>query len=266
MSLQGMRGFRDAAQSIATLADDLSEKEWTAPSAAEGWTVQDVFTHAAELLGLLVAAVNGELPEPAEPIGVEKLNELAVQSRSDWTPARTLESFRTRFAQGEPVFAALQQEPAASTQAQLLDLGRYPLHAIADMFAFDLTTHLHWDILGPRGPLTHELPPPGEDQIAASLNWLTGGIPQMQSGLAAFLTAPLTLHFTGPGGRTVTLRPDAGRVVVEDGPSTAAVATVTSTGFDALAWTTHRVPWRELTRITGDFVAASRFLDQLNLI
>ncbi|MFD8726286.1 hypothetical protein ACFV2H_52410, partial [Streptomyces sp. NPDC059629] len=134
------------------------------------------------------------------------------------------------------------------------------------MFAFDLATHLHWDVLGPRGPLARELPPPGEDQIAASLSWLIGGIPQMQPGLAAALTAPLTLHFTGPGGRTVTLRPDASRITVDDGPSAAAAATVTSTGYDALAWTTRRAPWRERTRVTGDLVTASRFLDQLNLI
>ena len=41
----------------------------------------------------------------------------------------------------------------------MLDLGTYPLHAIADMFTFDMTTHLRDDILAPRGPITRDLAP-----------------------------------------------------------------------------------------------------------
>jgi hypothetical protein len=51
---------------------------------------------------------------------------------------------RPRAAAGRPApqLKSLQEEPTASTQAQLLDLGSYPLQAIPDMFSFDFYTHL----------------------------------------------------------------------------------------------------------------------------
>ncbi|MFD8725871.1 maleylpyruvate isomerase N-terminal domain-containing protein [Streptomyces sp. NPDC059629] len=266
MSPQGMQGFRLAAASVLAVAEELTDKEWAAPSAAKGWTVQDVVTHIAELMSTLVAAVNGDLPEPAMPIGVEQMNDLAVASRANWTPDQTLKSFQNEFDRAETVFATLQEKPAATTVTPLLDLGEHPLHSIADMFAFDLTTHLYWDILAPRGPLTRVVSWPAEVQIAASLNWLMSGIPRMRAGLAASLTAPLNLAFTGPASRTVSVRPDGDSIVVEDGPATDAVATVVSTGFHALAWTTQRIPWRDHTHVTGDLAATQVFLDHLNLI
>jgi hypothetical protein len=52
------------------------------------------------------------------------------------------------------LFSSLQEEPMASAQTPMLDLGTYPLHAIVDMFTFDMTTHLRYDILAPLGPFT----------------------------------------------------------------------------------------------------------------
>jgi effector-binding domain-containing protein len=65
----------------------------------------------------------------------------------------------------------------------MLDLGSYPLHSIVDMFTFDLTTHLRYDILTLRGPVDRQLPPLAEAQLVPAVSWLLGGIPKMQPDL-----------------------------------------------------------------------------------
>jgi hypothetical protein len=47
----------------------------------------------------------------------------------------------------------------ASAQTPMLDLGTYPLRAIADMFTFDMATTFATTSSRPRGPITRELPP-----------------------------------------------------------------------------------------------------------
>jgi hypothetical protein len=42
--------------------------------------------------------------------------------------------------------------------------------------------------------------------------------------------------------------------------------TLTSTNEDFLAWSTTRLPWRQLVSIDGDQAVAAEFLDALNLI
>ena len=155
----------------------------------------------------------------------------------------------------------------ASTQTPMVDLGTYPLHAIADMFTFDMTTHLRYDILAPRGPITRDLPPLDDVRLIPSVSWLLGGIPQMQPTLAGHLVAPLALRLTGPAAQEVLISTDADVITVRPLDSaTDAAATLTSTSVDFLAWSTTRLPWRQLVSVDGDTTVAADFLDALNLI
>jgi hypothetical protein len=63
------------------------------------------------------------------------------------------------------------------------DLGTYPLHAIVDMFSFDITTHLRYDIVQPRGPIEVSLRRLDERQLGPAVSWLLAGIPRMQCKL-----------------------------------------------------------------------------------
>jgi hypothetical protein len=127
------------------------------------------------LLGLLMAAVGGEVvPE----IAIEALNDIQVAEKRGWNSAPALEALQPNLDKALTVFAPLQDEPLASVETQMLDLGSYPLHSIVDMFTFDLTTHLRYDILAPRGPVDRDLPPLGEAQLAPAVSWLLGGIPR----------------------------------------------------------------------------------------
>lgn len=228
--------------------------------------MQDVITHTTELMALLVSAVSGRAPQDGPVTGIEQVNEVAVHNRAEWTPHDTLNAFSTQFAIAEPVIASLQVPTLATAEAPLLDLGTYPLHAIADMFAFDLTTHLRWDVLAPRGPVLADVGEPTDAQLAGSLNWLTAGIAQMQPELIHALLVPIGLRFTGPAGRAVTVRPRGDSIVVGDGIDDDVWATVTSAGIDALAWMTTRRPWLECTEIDGDVAVTAKFLDALDLV
>ena len=158
MSYEGMAGMRATMGDVSALIGSLDDSEWTMPSAAAGWTIKDVVTHMGDLLGTLALAIRGELDTE---LGIERLNDASVAVKSAWSPAEVVADLEHQAPAMFPLLEALQKEPEASTQAQLLDLGSYPLHAIPDMFAFDFYTHLRWDILTPRGPLAgHDVPEP----------------------------------------------------------------------------------------------------------
>lgn len=164
MSQAGIAGMQLAAHEILTVGETLDSDQWQSTSAASGWSVQDVVVHTGCLLGLLMAAVGGEVvPE----IAIEALNDIQVAEKRGWNSAQALEALQQNLDKALTVFAPLQDEPLASVETQMLDLGSYPLHSIVDMFTFDLTTHLRYDILAPRGPsietyrrwTKHSLPP-----------------------------------------------------------------------------------------------------------
>ena len=67
---------------------------------------------------------------------------------------------------------ALQEEPTASTMVPLADLGTYPLHMMANAFAFDHYCHLYVDILAPEGPLTIEVDPGNDEMIRPGIEWM----------------------------------------------------------------------------------------------
>jgi uncharacterized protein (TIGR03083 family) len=265
VSHKGIQGMRAAGDDVFGVVSGLTDSQWHAASAASGWSVKDVVIHLGSLLELLQGAVaGGDIP----PLGIEELNDQVVGERRDWTPSQTMQFLREQLDSALDTFSGLQDEPVASTLVPMLDLGSYPLHSIAEMFTFDMTTHLHFDILAPRGPIALVHPPLDEIRLGPSVEWLLGGIPQMQPDLANTLDAPIGLRLTGPGGRHVLLSPSSDRVNVTGGADTAAraAATVTSTTEAFLAWSTRRLPWSGTVRIDGDEHIAARFLDALNLI
>lgn len=266
MSTAGVKGMQLAAGDIVAVARSLTEGEWLTPSAADGWSVHDVVTHAGNLLSVVVDAVHGALVVP-DGMGIEALNDIQVRKVREWGSRKTVEFVETQLANALLVFTPLQEEPLASTEAQLLDLGMYSLHAIVDMFTFDFTTHLRLDILAPRGPIMRDTEPLDEARLAPAVNWLLGGIPKMQADLGRHLDGPLGLVLTGPAATSVILRPVNGAVVVDpaDASPETPLATIHSTTADFLAWSTTRLPWRSYVDVAGAKTVAARFLDALNL-
>jgi uncharacterized protein (TIGR03083 family) len=198
----GIAGMRPAAGDLVDIGRGLDDTEWQTPSAAAGWSVRDVISHIGCLLELLQAAVRGEAVPDS---GIEPLNDAMVAERRGWDNTRILENVQKQLEQAIATFIPLQDEPNASVEAPMLDLGTYPLHAIADMFTFDMTTHLRYDIVAPRGPITRQLPPLDELRLGPSVSWLLGGIPKMQADLASHLIAPMALQLTGPAAANILI-------------------------------------------------------------
>jgi uncharacterized protein (TIGR03083 family) len=264
MSYDGMAGLKASLDDVSELLGSVSDREWNYPSAAAGWTVKDVFTHMGDLLGILTSAMRGEL---RTELGLERLNDANVAAKSGWSPAEVAADFERQAAVAVPMFESVQEEPYASTQAQLLDLGSYPLHAIPDMFSFDFYTHLRWDILSPRGPLTgRDTLPEDEVRLKPAVGWLLAGIPKMQAGIRDSLAKPITLVLTGPGGGAWQLDPGDTLITVSPADSEDPAARVESTTHAFTAWATTRLPWRDHATVTGDEQAAATFLDALNLV
>ncbi|MDX6315858.1 MAG: hypothetical protein QOF44_5322 [Streptomyces sp.] len=266
MSKSGLAGMQLATNDILEVARTLTGAQWTAPSAAQGWSVKDVVAHAGNLLGVVIDAVNGQLMTP-DGMGIEELNDVQVARQRDRSPNETMDFLEKQLAQALPLFTALQEEPLASNEAALLDLGSYPLHTIVDMFTFDFTTHLHLDILAPRGPINRTTQPLDEAHLGPSVSWLLGGIPKMQPDLWRRLAGPLALELTGPAARSVVLNPTGSAITLTPAQDhhEQVLATVRSTTADMLAWSTTRVPWRDLVTVDGDQTVAATFLDALNL-
>lgn len=265
MSYEGIAGMRATLGDVSGVISSLKESEWDTPSAAAGWTVKDVFTHFGDLLGILASAIQGTLDTD---LGIEQLNDAHVAAKSAWSPGQVTADLDRQAEVVLPMLESLQEEPNASTQAQLLDLGSYPLHAIPDMFAFDFYTHLRWDILAPRGPLTgHDAPKPDEVRLRPAVGWLLAGIPKMQAGIRDSLAKPVTLVLTGPGGGAWQLDPSTELIAVTPtDPDNPAAARIESTTHSFTAWASTRLPWREYVTATGDERTAATFLDALNLV
>jgi uncharacterized protein (TIGR03083 family) len=265
VSKQGMIGMDVAAQEMLGVGETLTDEQWQLPSGAEGWSVKDVVAHAGCLMAYLMVAVGGAaVPD----IGIEELNEVQVAQKRGLNGTETMAFVRGELAVALETFARLQEEPAASATAPLQDLGTYPLHAIVDMFTFDITTHLRYDIVKPRGPIEVNLPRLDERQLGPAVSWLLAGIPRMQPKLPQAFAGPLSLDLTGPAGTRVTISSDGAAITVM--PSTDSDleprAIITSSTDDFLAWSTRRMPWQRLVSVEGDRDEAARFLNALNLI
>jgi uncharacterized protein (TIGR03083 family) len=265
MSKQGMIGMDLAAQEMLGIGETLTDEQWHLPSGAEGWSVKDIVAHAGCLMALLVAAVGGA----AEPdMGIEELNEVEVAQKRGLDGAQTMAFVRTELATALQTFAPLQEEPLASAPVQMVDLGTYPLHAIVDMFTFDITTHVRYDMVKPCGPIEVTLRRLDDRQLGPAVSWLLAGIPRMQRKLPREFAGPLGLDLTGPAGTRVTISSDGAAITVTPraGSTAEPRAVITSSTDDFLAWSTTRLPWQQLVSVEGDRDEAARFLNALNLI
>lgn len=266
MSQQGITGLRLAVAETTEVLRSLTEAEWSAPSGCAGWTVKDLVAHIASNYKETVEPS----PPPPEPVNLpaEQMMELLVAPRKEWSASQVLDEYLTYSQPAIDVLASMQDEPLASTVIPLADLGMYPMHQLADAFAFDGYCHLRVDLLAPMGPLQRVVPAPTADHLHATLGWMLAGLPQMQPGLERSLPAPLRLDLTGPAGGSWVLTPGSEGIVVtaDDAHDLASATTVTSDGHAFVVWGTARASWRDHTEIEGDARVAASFLDALNII
>jgi len=264
MTEQAIDALRAIHSEIRTMASTLTAEQWQSPSACEGWRVQDVFAHVTSNLKEVVEPApppEGEVPD----IGAEAAMEAMVAPRKDWTPEQLMAEY-DQYADGWlAAMAAMQEEPTASTEMPLADLGTHPLHLVANAFAFDHYCHLRIDLADVAGELTAA----DDTMVRPGIDWMIAGMPQMQpDALKAAVTSPLVLNLTGPGGGQWTISPagDHALIGVTAGASSDAVATISSSAHDFVSWGTKRSDWRQACELTGDTSVATSFLDTVDII
>jgi uncharacterized protein (TIGR03083 family) len=267
MSETGLAALRADREEVLAVAGTLSPEEWAQPSDCDGWRVQDVVNHMANVFRTFVDP--GSLP-PGVPGKTEATQDAAVAACKAWTSDRVLADYEEMSSKGIEALAGLVTGPMADTVVPLDDLGSHPLHLLANAVAFDHFCHLRNDILRPHGPVDRPAPPADALRVGATIEWLIAGLPQMSpTKLAEAVDRPVVLRFTGPGGGEWTLRAgdgEAAQVEVAAGTAGDAVATVTSPATEFIIWATLRRPWRERdVAIGGDAETAGRVLDAIHV-
>ncbi len=204
MTIDRFRTLRDERGAVLDLCRTLTDGEWSSASDCAEWSVKDVVAHMG-------AAFHGcftpWLLRLMRTSSVERSNDGDVESRRAWEPARVLreyESWSGRFVALVPV---TQRPPIRGLRIPLGDIGRYPVGLLASAFTFDHHVHLRHDIAAALG---RSVPPPDAGHIAAVMEWLLAGLPQMCGRALAWMDRPVALVLDGPGGGAWTVRPGVG--------------------------------------------------------
>jgi uncharacterized protein (TIGR03083 family) len=161
---------------MRSVLDHLTETDWLAPSACGGWTVKDVVAHVTSNQKEMVDPSPAP-PEPMPAMGAEAAMEALVAPRKDWSPQQLRDEYDQHTAAWLGALTALQDEPMASTVTSIADLGSYPLHQLANAFAFDHYCHLRIDLLAPTGPLSIALPAATDAEVRPGIEWMLTGMP-----------------------------------------------------------------------------------------
>lgn len=261
MTTEAVEALRADRQALLAMAETFTADEWEAPSDCAGWRVQDVVAHLAQVFRQMVDP--GSLP-PGDPSGqTERNQDRYVDAMRSLTPQEVLEEYRSL---GEQALAGLEGIQGVESEISMGDLGRYPLHMVANAFAFDHYTHIRVDILRPTGPIDREPPPSDDLRLGAALDWMLAGLPQMTPGAFDWLDAEVNLTLDGPGGRSVHVSPCERSIEVRDGEAPAGVASVHSVTTDFVVWATKRRDWRTLpVRVEGRTDLAERFCDSVHV-
>jgi len=253
MSDQGVEAFRADRDEVLKVARSLTADEWASPSDCDGWRVQDVVAHMANVCravvdpGSLAPGVAGDL---------EATQAAQADAHRSWTADEVLADYEDVSAKALESVIGLQAPGMAETVIPIENAGHYPLHMVVNAFAFDHYCHLRYDVLRPNGPIDRPVPPSDDVRLGATMEWLLAGLPQMAAdAMRRTVTRPVALVLTGPGGGTWTVEPasEDGLVEVLDGRQDDVAAMITSSTDDFIVWGTHRRPWKECAvTLSGD--------------
>jgi uncharacterized protein (TIGR03083 family) len=264
MTAEGLHATRQLATTYAEVVTGLGPDDWARPSRCSGWSVQDLVAHTGSNFRILA-----EPPDPTaaapEVETAEQLQDLLVVQRRGWSSEEVATEFQANVEPALGALAALQDEPLASSPITLTDLGTYPMHALADAFAFDLWCHLTVDLLAPTGPVERPRPKATDDLLGPAVGWMLTGLPQMCPPVSTVLDRPLGVRLTGAGGGEWTLLPGEPVLTVVPGLQDP-VATATSAAEDFVLWGTTRAPWRASVEVEGDADHAARVLDRVDIV
>ena len=251
---------------LQEFVDSLGEDEWKMASACEGWRIQDVFAHVTSNLKQFAD------PDPPSDeqgqLSAEEAMEALVAPRKDWSPDELIEEYFKYLEPALGVFSNLLEEPTASVEQQLSDLGTYQLRWLPYAFCFDHYCHLRHDMASPGGPIERDLPLADDLRLTPGIEWMLAGLPQMCSKDLATLKEPILLRLTGPGGGEWILHNSEENelIQIDNYLEQEVSASITSTSHDFVSWATHRSSWEDCCVIDGDLEYVSSLIGSINII
>jgi uncharacterized protein (TIGR03083 family) len=205
----------------------LTDGQWHAPSGCEGWSVQDVVVHLANLFWGVVDA--GKLPDTAgQPM--ERGMDAGVVARRGLSPAAALADYAEVSEAGMIKLAELAALDVELPLGE--DFGTYSTRVAPCAYVFDHYTHIRADLFAPRGPLAGEPPASDELRIVPTLDWIEAALPQQNRSAASGCT--LEIQVTGTGARSIKFG------------SGQPMATISSDAPALVRWISQRGDWADL--------------------
>lgn len=252
--------IRREREAVLAYCSSLTEEEWRTPSAAAGWTVQDVVAH----LGANARALFG--PDGLALMrtdSVERIADAAVEKRRDWTSQKVLEDYARWSSRLAGLARVVAQAPASRLPIPLGELGRYPVGMLlTGAMVFDQHTHLRHDI----APVLHRpIPTSDEARLHVATTWMFAVLSnQLRRNGSQSPGVPIVFELTGIGGGTWGLAADGS---LSDDVVDSAAATICGPAEDFPSWGTRRSSWRDADlTLSGDTAAATVFLDSINIV
>jgi hypothetical protein len=270
MTKAAIEGLHKNHEDMQSVFESLTDAEWVMDSACAGWRVQEVLAHVTSNFKEMVEPTPPPTDQPpVDPTTVhaEEMVEALLTSRRTWSARELMDEYAKYRDAALATLAAMQDEPTASTEIPLADLGTYGMHWLANAYCFDHYCHLRIDTLQPNGPIGRVLPDADDVRVRPGIDWMIAGLPQMCKQSLTIVDKPWRLELTGAGSGTWTIHPlgTNGLVTVTEGIEDS-VATVTSTAHDFVSWGTQRSPWRSSCLVSGDTDYAAKVLDAINII
>ena len=265
-SINVIDALRANHNDLQEFVDSLVEDEWQMASACEGWRVQDVFAHVTSNLKQFAD------PDPPsdgqDQLGAEEVMEALVSPRKDWSSDELIEEYYKYLEPALNVFSNLIEEPTASIEQQMSDLGTYQLRWLPYAFCFDHYCHLRHDMASPGGPVKRYLPSADDLRLAPGIEWMLAGLPQMCSKDLTSLKKPILLRLTGPGGGEWVLHNSEENelIQIDNYIEQDVSASITSTSHEFVSWATHRSSWKDHCALDGDLEYVSSLIGSINII
>jgi uncharacterized protein (TIGR03083 family) len=251
--------LRRERSELLRLCRDLSVADWQAPSAADGWRVQDVVAHMGSAYRAMFGPAALELMRSND---IERTNDVLVDRRRDWPPSRVLAEYERWSQVMLRMMGPVSRTPLARAPMRLAELGRFRIGQLLCAIVFDTHTHLRHDIAPALG---RTVPATDNNRMAVVLEWMMAVLSnQLRAAGPQWLDRPVSITLSGPGGGCWVVRPDRS---VSPGSPTGTAAQIDGVAMEFPEWATQRASWRAReVSVGGDADYGARFLDAVNVV
>lgn len=253
-----VQGWRESAEAVLSLVDDLTPEQWATPTDCPGWTVKDVVAHLAHLEAVLAGLVPDVTSDGRGEI-VSHYTEAGVAARRGRAPADDVAELSAAVARREEQLTDLPDDPTEVAPKTPGDVG-WTWDTLLRNRCIDLWVH--------EQDLRRALDRPGGfDGTAAQVVTMafSFGMPYVV-GKKVKPVAGTTVQWTVTGQVPVDLAVRVGddgrasRVDEIDGPVTE--LTMSTEAFTTLAAGRRRADQLDVT-ITGDELVGRAVLDTM---